>query len=233
MPVYYRVKVDGVLRNDSWSDYKWNGTQYVLQTIGPVNVSGNPDYYPVHPVSELFLWMNPSLGMLMNSTNLTNGLHTIVLEFTNGTGTLIETSTPLTIMVNNQQCVATVAAPTLSGVPADTVCGVLKYGANTAATVALAYVASHPANYADILAQCHQRHQHGVDGRGQCAVTGRAADGHSRHLVGDMHGGGLCRVPVCRSDDQQRLVAPKPVRRFRGVRVRCSRHSGSLYAARY
>lgn len=146
--VYYRVKVDGALRSDSWSDYRWNGTQYVLQTIGPVNVSGNPDYYPVHPVSELFLWMNPSLGMLMNSTNLINGLHTIVLEFSNGTGTVIETSTPLTIMVNNQHCVATVSAPTLSGVPADTVCGVLKYGANTAAPVALSYTASHPANYA-------------------------------------------------------------------------------------
>lgn len=146
--VYYRVKVDGVLRSDSWSDYRWNGTHYVLQTIGPVNVSGHPDYYPVHPVSELFLWMNPSLGMLMDSTNLTNGLHTIVLEFTNGTGTVIETSTPLTIMVNNQHCIATLSAPTLSGVPADTACGVLNYGADTTATVALAYAASHPANYA-------------------------------------------------------------------------------------
>ncbi len=146
--VYYRVKVDGALRRDSWSDYKWNGTQYVLQTIGPVNVSGNPDYYPVHPVSDLFLWMNPSLGMLLDSTNLTNGLHTIVIEFTNGAGTVIETSTSLTIMVNNQHCVATLAAPTLNGAPADTVCGVLKYGVNTAATVALGYTASHPANYA-------------------------------------------------------------------------------------
>ncbi|MDE2366033.1 MAG: hypothetical protein KGM95_03775, partial [Betaproteobacteria bacterium] len=117
--VYYRVKVDGVLRSDSWSDYRWNGTQYVLQTIGPVNVSAQPDYYPVHPVSELFLWMNPSLGMLMDSTNLTNGLHTIVVEFSNGVGTVIETSTPLTIMVNNQRCAAAISAPTLNNTPAD------------------------------------------------------------------------------------------------------------------
>jgi hypothetical protein len=146
--VYYRVKVDGSLRSDSWSDYRWNGTQYVLQTIGPVNVSAQPDYYPVHPVSELFLWMNPSLGMLMDSTNLTNGLHTIVVEFSNGVGTVIETSTPLTIMVNNQRCVAAIAAPTLNNMPADTTCGVLKYGANTAATVSMGYSASQPANYA-------------------------------------------------------------------------------------
>jgi hypothetical protein len=146
--VYYRVKVDGVLRSDSLSDYKWNGTQYVLQSTGPVSVAGNPDYYPVHPVSELFLWMNPSLGLLMNSTNLSNGLHTIVLEFTNASGAVIETSTPLTIMVNNQPCVATLAAPTLAAVPADTVCGVLKYGTNTVANVSLGYAASQPANYA-------------------------------------------------------------------------------------
>ncbi len=146
--VYYRVKVDGALRSDSWSDYKWNGTQYVLQTIGPVNVSAQPDYYPVHPVSELFLWMNPSLGMLMDSTNLTNGLHTIVVEFSNGVGTVIETSTPLTIMVNNQRCTATISAPTLNNTPADTTCGVLKYGANTAAIVSMGYSASQPANYA-------------------------------------------------------------------------------------
>jgi hypothetical protein len=144
---YYRVRVDGVLRSDSWSDYKWNGAQYALQNIGPVNVSGQPDYYPVHPISDLFLWMNPSLGMLLNSTNLTNGLHTIVVEFTDGTGVVKETGTPLTIMVNNQPCVAALSAPTLNGVPADTTCGVLKY-TSTASIVALAYSATQPANYA-------------------------------------------------------------------------------------
>ena len=147
--VYYRVKVDGALRSDSWSDYKWNGTQYALQTIGPKSLSpGNSDYYPVHPVSELFLWMNPTLGMLLDSTNLTNGLHTIVIEFTDGNGTVKETSTPLTIMVNNQRCTATLAAPTLSGVAADATCGVLKYGTNTGANVVLGYSASQPANHA-------------------------------------------------------------------------------------
>ncbi len=58
---FYRVRIDGVLRTDTWTAYKWNGTSYVLQTIGPVNVGGNPDFYPVHPIAELFLWMNPSL----------------------------------------------------------------------------------------------------------------------------------------------------------------------------
>jgi hypothetical protein len=146
--VYYRVKVDGVLRSDSWYDYKWDGTQFVLQNTGPVNVSGQPNYYPVHPVSELFLWMNPALGMLMDSTSLTNGLHTISLEFTNGVGTVIEVSTPLKIMVNNQGCTGSLATPILNGTIAADDCGVLKYGTNTGWNVTLGYTASHPANFA-------------------------------------------------------------------------------------
>lgn len=146
---YYRVKIDGVLRSDSWSDYKWNGTQYVLQTIGPVNVGGNPNFYPVHPIADLFLWMNPSLGMLTDSTNLSDGLHTITIDFTNGTGTVLETSTPLKIMVNNRHCAAALAAPTINGVGADTVCGLLHYGTKAnPQPVTMAFSATHPNNYA-------------------------------------------------------------------------------------
>ena len=145
---YYRVKIDGVVRMDSWTDEKWNGTQYVPATTGPQNVGGNPGYYPVHPLSELFLWMNPSLGMLADSTNLTNALHTIVIEFTNGLGAVLESSTPLTILVNNQSCSAALATPMLNGASADPTCGVLKYVAKNADMVTMAFTASHPANFA-------------------------------------------------------------------------------------
>jgi len=50
--------------------------------------------------------------------------------------------------VNNQRCVATLAAPLLIGASADSVCGVLRYGSNTAATVTLGYAASQPSGYA-------------------------------------------------------------------------------------
>lgn len=145
---YYRVRVDGAVRSDSWTDEKWNGTQYVPQTTGPVNVAGNPGYYPVHPLSELFLWMNPSLGSLMDSSNLSNGLHTILIEFVNGAGGLIETSTPLTILVNNQSCVATLATPILLGASADPVCGLLHYVAKNNNPVTMAFTASQPHNFA-------------------------------------------------------------------------------------
>lgn len=144
---YYRVKVDGAYRSDAWTDYRWDGTQYVLQHIGPFTVAGTP-CYAVHSLAELFLWMNPSLGMLMDSTNLSNGLHTIVIEFLTGGGAVHETSTPLTIMVNNQSCVATIATPTLNGNSADPVCGILKYTAKNADPVIMAFTASQPHGYA-------------------------------------------------------------------------------------
>lgn len=146
---YYRVKVDNIVRNDSWTDEKWNGTKYVAQTTTPTLVAGQPGYYPVHPLSELFLWMNPSLGSLMASTNLSNGLHTIVLEFVNGAGGLIETSTPLKILVDNNSCTATIATPTLNNASADPVCGVLKYAAKNADLVKMAFTASHPNGFAN------------------------------------------------------------------------------------
>jgi len=112
-------------------------------------VGGQADFYKVHPVSQLFLWMNPTLGMLMNSTNLSNGLHTIVIEFYTGLGTLVESSTPLTILVNNQSCVATLSPPLLGGgASADPVCGLLHYGTNTSQAVSMAFTASQPAGYA-------------------------------------------------------------------------------------
>ncbi|MDM0115180.1 hypothetical protein QTI66_23725 [Variovorax sp. J22R133] len=147
---FYRVRIDGVLRADTWTDYKWNGTTYVLQTIGPVSVGGNPNFYPVHPIAELFLWMNPSLGMLADSTTLSNGLHTITIDFTTSAGAVIESSTPLTIMVNNQSCTASLSAPTIGGVGADNVCGLLHYGvASNPNPVTMALSATHPANYAN------------------------------------------------------------------------------------
>jgi hypothetical protein len=55
----------------------------------------------------------------MNSTDLTNATHTIVVEFVDGGGILKETSTPLTILVDNQHCVAALGTPTLNGSGAD------------------------------------------------------------------------------------------------------------------
>jgi len=146
--VYYRVKVDGSPRTDSWTDEKWNGFHNVAVTTNPITIAGQPGYFPVHPLSELFLWMNPSLGLLTDSTNLTNGLHTILLDFVDGLGGLIEQSTPLTIRVDNNYCVAAVAPPTLNGSSADPTCGLLKYVAKNSDPVIMAFTASQPNDFA-------------------------------------------------------------------------------------
>lgn len=149
--VYYRVKVDGVVRTDAWTDEYWNGAQYVAKTTTPISVGGNLGYYPVRPISQLFLWMNPSLGDLLDSTNLSNATHTISLEFTTSGGTVIETSTPLTIRVDNNSCKATIAQPVLETSPptlADPTCGVLHYGTNKTTLVSMGFSATHPNNFA-------------------------------------------------------------------------------------
>lgn len=145
---YYRIKVDGAIRTDSWTDEKWNGTQYVATTTATTVVAGQPGYYPVHPVSELFLWLNPTLGSLLDSTSLPNGNRSITIEFVNGLGVLIEPGTPLTIRVDNNHCAGTVSTPTLNGNSADPNCGLLHYTGLTAFPVTMPLVATHPNSFA-------------------------------------------------------------------------------------
>jgi hypothetical protein len=146
---YYRVKMDGVVRTDTFTDQHWNGFEYLAQTVAPTVVGGQPGYYPVRALSDIFLWLNPTLGDLLDSTNLSNGLHTIQLDFVNGAGTVIETSTPLTIRVDNNACTATLGPPNVGGtIFADPICGVLKYGASGPTPVNMTFTASHPNGFA-------------------------------------------------------------------------------------
>jgi hypothetical protein len=145
---FYRIWVDATFRTDSWTDEKWNGIHYVPQTTTPVTVAGQAGFYPVHSLNDLFLWLHPELGGLVDSTNLTNGLHTIVLEFVNAGGTLVEFSTALTVLVDNNKCIATIATPSLNGASADPACGMLKYAAKNNDLVKMAFTASQPNGFA-------------------------------------------------------------------------------------
>jgi hypothetical protein len=103
-------------------------------------------------LSELFLWLSPALGDLLDSTSLSNALHTIVLQFLDSGGNPMPAvkSLPLTIMVNNLPCTAVLSPPVLNVSPPVTAdaCGLLHYGTTTSTTVSLAYTASQPSNYA-------------------------------------------------------------------------------------
>jgi hypothetical protein len=62
---------------------------------------------------------------------------------------VIETSTALTIRVDNNTCTATLGAPNVGGtVFADPMCGVLKYASPSATPVNMPFTASHPNGFA-------------------------------------------------------------------------------------
>jgi hypothetical protein len=148
---YYQVKVDGIPRTDAWTNYFWNGATNVLLTTTATTVGPSVGCYPVHPLSELSLWDIPTLGDMLDSTLLANGVHTLQLIFLDSTGHPISglVSTPLILRINNQPCVASIADPVLETTPplsAD-VCGVLHYGANTSANVSVGFTASQPGGF--------------------------------------------------------------------------------------
>jgi hypothetical protein len=149
---FYQVLVDGVPHTDSWTNYKWNGAANVLQTINISTVGPSFACYPVHPVSELFLWESPAVGDMLDTRVLSNGLHTLILNFLDAAGHPIPglQSAPLTILIDNEPCVATLSAPILNLTPSVSadVCGVLHYGTTKTPTVSMGFTASQPANFA-------------------------------------------------------------------------------------
>jgi len=150
---YYRVFVQNatlgfVMQDVTWTDEHWNGFEFVPITTGPRNVAGQPGFFPTRALSDLFLWMNPSLGGFIQSTGLPNGLNTIWIEFVDGAGNFIEWSTPLTIRVDNNKCTGTLGQPIVHGVGADDTCGLLHYGVKDASPVSMPFTASHPNNFA-------------------------------------------------------------------------------------
>jgi hypothetical protein len=145
---FYRIKVDSAYRLDTWTDEKWNGTTFVPDTVAPVPIGGHPSY-PVR--TSPFLFMNPALGSLLDSTNLSNALHTLEVEFVNGSGVVLATSPvlpgPYRFRVDNNQCVGVLAAPAIGATMADS-CGILRY-TSPAQVVTMGLTASHPNNFAD------------------------------------------------------------------------------------
>lgn len=76
---YYKVFVDGAQPLQSFSDYLWNGTNFVLQTTHPA-LGG---FYPVRSPGQL--WYNHWLGYMLDTSGISNGLHVLDVElYTSG-----------------------------------------------------------------------------------------------------------------------------------------------------
>ena len=148
---HYQILVDGVVRNDVWSDYCWNAVknEFELKTITPrvLPLAGAGAYYPIRRPDQL--WYNAYLGSLLDTTNLTNGLpmHSIRIDCINDLGAVLLSDT-IQILVDNYSTIAKLGTPTLSdGTVTDQVCGVLRY-ADRSRQVSIALTASHPTNSA-------------------------------------------------------------------------------------
>jgi hypothetical protein len=148
---YYRVLMNptmafpGAPRLDIWDDLVMNPANGRFEIIERQSPDAN-GYYRVH--NPGMVYYNNDLGCLLNSTNLSNGLHQMRIEFYNAARLRIDTLTGSSaLLINNHQCIASLDLPTLDGNPADPNCGYLKY-VNTASIVRIHWVASHPQGFA-------------------------------------------------------------------------------------
>jgi len=94
------------------------------------------------------------LGSLLDSTSLSNAVHTLVVEFVRPNPIpfitipiVLATTPPVKFRVDNNPCRGTLAAPKVGSNMADS-CGILRYTAPTD-TVIMEFTASHPNNFAD------------------------------------------------------------------------------------
>jgi hypothetical protein len=140
---YYKVLIDGNPRFDSWSDLRMNPAngKYEISEVQKPDVNG---FYPIH--NAAFVYYNTDLGCLLNSTSLSDGLHSLTVQFFNAAHVQVS-SMGNALMVNNEMCVASMDIPTLDSVAANPACGYLKYTATTG-QVKLHWSASHPKGFA-------------------------------------------------------------------------------------
>ena len=223
---FYRVKVDGVVHTDTWTDENWNGFNYVAVPTPTQTVGGSPGWYPVRPIDELFLWMNPSLGDLLSTAGLSNGTaHDRARVRQRRRDRRSRRATPLTIRIDNNYCTRDVSG---------TSAGARKRGRPRLRAPALRDKEHGPREHAvqrrppervrDVLVHARQgratRHaacraaDERTGERWPCRRSRRRSqpDGQVRHR-------GLRRVGLRRGLGDERLGTPEPVRRLGGGRV--------------
>lgn len=135
--------IDGVARFDSWSDLRMNPAngKYEISEIQKPDVNG---FYPIHNAS--YVYYNTDLGCLLNSTSLSNALHSLTVQFFNAAHVQVS-SMGNALLINNENCVASMDIPTLDNIAANPNCGYLKY-TSTNGQVKLHWTASHPKGFA-------------------------------------------------------------------------------------
>lgn len=102
---WYKVLVDGVEPRQSWSDYLWNAVlnRFVLQSI----TSDAGGFYKVRrPVD---IWYNHWLGYRLDTSGLTNGLHTITVRLYKADKVTLAGTASLVVWIDNRWPSATIS----------------------------------------------------------------------------------------------------------------------------
>lgn len=172
---YYRVRVDGNARLDTWWDLKLNtinGKYEIPVQSLPKTIAGQPGYYAIHKLNEWF--MNSDLGLIMDSGTLHDGLRVFTIDFTNSAGTVLATHLQ-SVLIDNNRCTASVEMPSVNGISATTECGMLRF-TDRSQHARIVYVASHPTpEYASFSWRLCKAGRGTVPGVPECSRDGQAS----------------------------------------------------------
>lgn len=76
---YYKLLVDGVEPRQSYTDALWNGSTWVSYPVSP----DSNGFYALHTPAQQFYLYGGDLGYMLDTSGVTNGLHTITVNFYN------------------------------------------------------------------------------------------------------------------------------------------------------
>ncbi len=194
---YYQISVSTSggpvqVRYDEWTDVRMDPATGLYSILAPMKPDANGLYQVQNPSLHYY---HSQLGCLLDSTNLTNGLYTITINFFDAAKAPMLASVSHTIFIDNNSCIATLEMPNIAGHYADPDCGYLKY-VNLTDVVTINYTASEPLGYGSysfwVIRGAGNSLSPNPNVSGPIA-PGTIINGHSSTQVGNMFGP-LCNV---------------------------------------
>lgn len=130
---YYSVLVDGAAVLQTWYDYRWDDVinSYVLTAVSPLPGG----YYSVRPPGERELWFHDQWGYLLDTSGLSNDLHTISIQLFSAPnpaseiGSIGDPGRSLTLRIDNRYPTAIIDSIQHDGTSVDT-CGIVSSGSD-------------------------------------------------------------------------------------------------------
>jgi hypothetical protein len=113
---YYKVFVDGAEVNAPWGDYRWNNALNSFEFVPIVPDAGG--FYAVRGAGEL--WFNAWLGLVRDSSDFANGLHTLQVRIYTPAKAPIATAgitTQVQLMLDNTRPTAAIPSISHNGTP--------------------------------------------------------------------------------------------------------------------